>query len=167
MILALADSSRRKQSQRTRLTSSKLRRQRDETPRNPVVTRQSTDILGISCPAAPRSVLDASFGAYGAGDSHCTGACGGSALADAPSVRACRAVLPDLAAAELRTSWPTHRTEMDQSACRRAGHTRACGLHRSADNAPCVPLPTSKRAIRDWHIDLPLGGCWSSGGLHR
>jgi hypothetical protein len=52
--------------------------------------------------------------------------------------------------------------ETDQSAGRRPGHragrARAGGLHRSADSAPRVPLPTSKRAIRDWHVDLPLGG---------
>ena len=42
------------------------------------------------------------------------------------------------------------------------GCTRAGGLHRSADRAPGVSLAASKRAIRDWHVDLPLGGCQSS-----
>jgi hypothetical protein len=61
--------------------------------------------------------------------------------------------------------------ETDQSAGRRPGHragrARAGGLHRSADSAPRVPLPGPQRAIRGWHVDLPLGGCRSSGGLHR
>jgi hypothetical protein len=31
----------------------------------------------------------------------------------------------------------------------------------------CIPLPTSDRALCDWDADLQLGGCRSSGGLHR
>src|SRR5215207_3139259 len=130
------------------------------------VTCQSAGIPRNSGPAAPRRALDASFGADRAADSRRTGAGGGSALADGPSLRADRAVLPDLAAAEHRTGGQTRWTQMDQQACRRpgcrAGRTRAGHLHRSADGAPRVSLPASERAIRDWLVDLPLGGCLST-----
>ena len=60
--------------------------------------------------------------------------------------------------------------EADQQVCHRPGHRAgrdwAGGLHHFADSAR-VPLPGPERAIRDWHADLPLGGCGSPGGLHR
>src|SRR5215208_7169575 len=128
----------------------------------PLVTCQSAGIPRISGPAAPRRALDASFGAYRPADSRRTGAGGGSALADGPSLRADRAVLPDLAAAEHRTGGQTRWTQTDQQACHRpgcrGGRTRAGHLHRSADGAPRVFFSQAEDGIRDWHVDLPLGG---------
>jgi hypothetical protein len=36
-----------------------------------------------------------------------------------------------------------------------------------ADRDRECPRPAADRAVCDWHADLPLGGCRSSGGLHR
>ena len=41
----------------------------------------------------------------------------------------------------------------------RARHPGAGDLCCPADREPRVSLPASKRALRDWHVDLPLGRC--------